>query len=276
MQSSDPILVAFNAHTGDRGPVEFGLACSRLTRTPLVVEWVHGSEQDAHAIDELRAELAGPDVEVRACLARSAGAEITETAAQLKAGMVVLGTSGRRFARTGWLGTTAERALQSVQCPVVVVPRRYTPPPDGIANIGVAYAGGAAGRAALGWAARLPRAEGACMTAIRVVHSDADAQQRSLLLSAVRGATTAVDERAEFDIEIRFGDPADVLVATAGRLDLLVMGSRHGGSQRPVALGSVSRGVAERSPCPVVIVPRVGIAAEEPPLVVMLGQGAPS
>ncbi len=88
MQSSDPILVAYNAHTGDRGPVEFGLACSRLTRTPLVVQWVHGSEQDAHAIDELRAELAGADVEVRACLGRSAGAEITETAAQLKAVML--------------------------------------------------------------------------------------------------------------------------------------------------------------------------------------------
>ena len=112
--------------------------------------------------------------------------------------------------------------------------------------------------------------------AIQVVHSDADAQQRSLLLSALRGATTAAGERAEFDLEIRFGDPADVLVATAGRLDLLVMGSRHKGSHRPVALGSVSRQVAERSPCPVVIVPRAAHASAEPLLVATAGHGAPS
>ena len=113
-------------------------------------------------------------------------------------------------------------------------------------------------------------------SAIRVVHGDADAQQRSLLLSALRGATTAAGERAEFDLEIRFGDPADVLVATAGRLDLLVMGSRHKGSHRPVALGSVSRQVAERSPCPVVIVPRADHAPDEARLVATAGHGAPS
>ena len=187
---------------------------------------MHGSEPDAQAIEELRAELAGPGVEVHACMGRSAGAEITEIAAQLKARMVVLGTTGRRFAKTGLLGTTAERVLQGVQCPVVVVPRRYAPPSDGIATVGVACAGASAERAALAWVAALPGIEGASVAAIRVVHGDADAQQRSLLLSALRGATTAAGERAEFDLEIRFGDPADVLVATAGRLDLLVMGSR--------------------------------------------------
>jgi nucleotide-binding universal stress UspA family protein len=276
MQSSDPILVAYNARTGDRGPVEFGLAWSRLTRSPLVVQWVHGSAADAQAIDELRTELAGSGVEVLACLGRSAGAEITETAERLEAGMVVLGTTGRRFAKTGLLGTTAERVLQGVQCPVVVVPRRYTPPPDGIASVGVAYAGESAGRVALAWVAALPGAEDVSACAIQVVHSDADSEQRWLLLSALRGAITAVGERAEFDLEIRFGDPADVLVATAGRLDLLVMGSRQEGSHRPVALGSVSRQVAERSPCPVVVVPRAVHASAEPLLVATAAHGAPS
>ena len=63
------------------------------------------------------------------------------------------------------------------------------------------------------------------------------------------------------DVEVVQGDPADALVAAGSRLELLVMGSRGYGSTRAVMLGSVSRKVAERAECPVLILPRAAQAA---------------
>jgi nucleotide-binding universal stress UspA family protein len=51
------------------------------------------------------------------------------------------------------------------------------------------------------------------------------------------------------------GAPADVLVDLARDADLLVVGSRGRGAFAGLLLGSTSQRCAERSPCPVVVVP---------------------
>jgi nucleotide-binding universal stress UspA family protein len=51
------------------------------------------------------------------------------------------------------------------------------------------------------------------------------------------------------------GAPAHVLVELARDADLLVVGSRGRGGFAGLLLGSVSQRCAERSPCPVVVVP---------------------
>jgi nucleotide-binding universal stress UspA family protein len=51
------------------------------------------------------------------------------------------------------------------------------------------------------------------------------------------------------------GSPAQVLIDVVREADLLVVGSRGRGAFAGLLLGSVSQRCAERSPCPVVVVP---------------------
>ena len=59
------------------------------------------------------------------------------------------------------------------------------------------------------------------------------------------------------DVRLVEGPPAQAIMQTADRegAELLVVGSRGRGALRSAALGSVSRELASRAPCPVVIVP---------------------
>jgi len=86
-----------------------------------------------------------------------------------------------------------------------------------------------------------------------VEHSAAHAQQeldQMLDAFASDGGTT---------VKVRplvvAGAPASVLVDLARDADLLVVGSRGRGGFTGLLLGSVSQRCAERSPCPVVVVP---------------------
>jgi nucleotide-binding universal stress UspA family protein len=261
----EPVLVAYNARTDDRGPVEFGLAASRATGAPLVLQWVYRggealAEADMRAVERLRQDLQarGCEHDVRAVAGWSVGVEITDAAARLGALMIVLGTTRRGAAQAALLGTTAERVIQDAACPVAVVPRDYAPPAGRIHAVGAACTPSSEGRFALSWAAGLARAGGARLHAIQVVDQD-----RAGAEVALREATRAVAAGIDAHVEVVEDDPADALVAASRRLELLVMGSRGGGSTRAVMLGSVSRRVAEHAECPVVILPRAAQAAAD-------------
>ena len=74
----------------------------------------------------------------------------------------------------------------------------------------------------------------------------------------------AVAAGVDAEVDTLYNDPADGLLAAAHQVDLLVMGSRARGGRRSVILGSVSRKVAERATCPVVIIPKgYGEAADD-------------
>jgi len=266
-QQADPILVAFNARAGDRGPVEFGVAASRVTGAPLVILWVyrggkvadqtageieHREESDSMRMHHLSQALKrrGVAAEVISQPGWSVGVELSEAAQRLNAQMIVLGTTRRGHAQAALLGTTAERVIQEAGCPVAVVPRDRRPPAEGISTIGVAFAPTPDGRFALDWAVKLASAGG---VRLRVLHAmDANAGPQLALEVDQQLRELAGDA----EISLLYEDPAAGLLAEAEGLDLLVMGSRGRGSRRSLILGSVSRRVAERSPCPVVILPR--------------------
>jgi nucleotide-binding universal stress UspA family protein len=55
--------------------------------------------------------------------------------------------------------------------------------------------------------------------------------------------------------QIRRGDPATILLGAARNADLLIAGTRSGGTGSPLMLGRVSQDVAVHSSCPILLVP---------------------
>src|SRR4051794_14546249 len=253
-----PILVAFNALVDDREPVEFGVAAQRVTGAPLLIVSRRDSEDDvAGTLDALRQDLKrrGIDAEVRVHEGGSPADMVIEAAAELRPGLVVLGSTRRSKLRSALRGTTIEPVIQRAGCPVAIVPRGYKPPAEGVQRIGVAYAPTHEGRSALRFAAELARAGSASLRAIFVLGHEFAGADAPPEVAALRAQLADVAEDLDAGADIVFGDPAEMIIGVSEQFDLLVMGSRARGGRRAVMFGSVSRAVAERSACPVVVLP---------------------
>ncbi len=287
-----PVVAAFDAAAGVREPVEFGIAAAEVTGAPLIVAVVQqGGPVVRHVVGELdegdeerslrhlredlrRRRIA--DVEIRTFEDRTAARGLARALDELKPALIVLGSSKRSAIGSVFVGTTAERVIHASSCPVAVVPKGYERPEGGVKVIGAAYSSSDEGHEALHAAASLARAGGAQVRAITVLDPDhAEEQQRSMMAgqhhstspsegdAAVRRLSSEAELRdavakldVESELDVLVGDAADGLVAASENVDLLIMGSRGLGPKRAVLLGSVSRKVAERSACPVVILPR--------------------
>jgi nucleotide-binding universal stress UspA family protein len=285
-----PVVAAFDAAAGVREPVEFGIAAAEVTGAPLIVAVVQqGGPLVRHVVGELdegdearslkhlqedlrRRRL--EDVEIRTFEDRTAARGLARALDELQPALIVLGSSKRSAIGSVFVGTTAERVIHASSCPDAVVPKGYQRPEGGVKVIGAAYSSSDEGREALHAAASLARSGGARVRAITVLDPDhAEEQQRSMMAgqhhvtggddaavrrlaseAELRDAVAKLDVESELDVLV--GDAADGLVAASQNVDLLIMGSRGLGPKRAVLLGSVSRKVAERSACPVVILPR--------------------
>jgi nucleotide-binding universal stress UspA family protein len=122
--------------------------------------------------------------------------------------------------------------------------------------------------AAVAWAATEAQTTGAEIVAVHAVglieHQPGDPSAEHLRPD-LAAWTSALDHLA--DARARRcrepGEPTDVLrrVATRVHADLIVVGTRGAGAHGATTIGSTSLGLAERSPCPVVIVPAPAPAA---------------
>jgi nucleotide-binding universal stress UspA family protein len=267
--SRAPIVAAFSPQSAAREPVEFGVAASRVTGAPLIVAVVrHGGPvvrhvagavsegDDERTLEHLRLGLDREglrDVEIREFEDRTATRGLARALDELAPELIVLGSTRRGAVGSALVGTIAERVIRSSSCPVAVVPNGYERPDAGVQVIGAAFAPTPEGREALHVAAGLAGAGGVRLRAITVLDRGHAAESLD-----VRAAIAELAPKA--DVDVLAGDPAGGLVAASQALDLLVMGSRGRGPKRAVVLGSVSRRVADRSACPVLIVPR-GVVA---------------
>jgi nucleotide-binding universal stress UspA family protein len=301
--SQAPILVAFNPEAGDREPVDFGIAASAFIGAPLAIAAVfrggpaveraagtaeHREQRQSRTLEHLRLDLErrGITADIHAVESMSVGVGLTQAIHDLAPQLVVLGATSRGAAKSALLGTTIERVIQHAVGPVAVVPRGYQRPANGIRTVGAAYAPTVEGAAAVRVAAGLARVGSAQLRAIQVLdpkhaqqqaggmladqHHEVGAEEstaarkrlrdRAELETLVESVTTGID----VDVDTLYNDPADGLLAAAHQVDLLVMGSRARGGRRAMVLGSVSRKVAERATCPVVIIPKgFGEAADD-------------
>src|SRR3954453_9521003 len=217
-----PILVAFNALADDREPVEFGVAAQRVTGASLLIVSRRDGEDDvAGTLDELRRDLErrGIDAEVRVHEGGSPADMVIEAAAELRPGLVVLGSTRRSRLRSALRGTTIEPVIQRAGCPVAIVPRGYQPPAKGVQRIGVAYAPTHEGRSALRFAAELARAGSAAVRAILVLGpelAEADAEPG---LAALREQLASFAEDLDAGADVVFGDPAEMVVGVSEQCD---------------------------------------------------------
>jgi len=273
-----PVVAAFDAATGVREPVEFGIAASDVTGAPLIIAVVHTGDKGS-SLEQLRADLQRrglDEVEIRTFEDRTAARGLARALDEVQPALIVLGSSKRSKIGSVFVGTTAERVIHSSSCPVAVVPKGYERPEGGVKVIGAAYSPSDEGREALHAAASLARAGGARVRAIMVLDPAHAGEQSSSMMAGQHHATSssegdaAVDRLSdeaelneavaklgvEAETDVLVADAADGLVAASQNVDLLIMGSRGLGPKRAVLLGSVSRRVAERSACPVVILPR--------------------
>ncbi len=273
-----PVVAAFDAATGVREPVEFGIAASDVTGAPLIIAVVHTGDKES-SLEQLRADLQRrglDDVEIRRFEDRTAARGLARALDELQPALIVLGSSKRSAIGSVFVGTTAERVIHASSCPVAVVPKGYERPEGGVKVIGAAYSPSDEGREALHAAASLARAGGARVRAIMVLDPSHAGEQSSSMMAGQHHSTSPsegdaaverLSEKAELteavaklgvdaETDVLVTDAADGLVAASQNVDLLIMGSRGLGPKRAVLLGSVSRRVAERSACPVVILPR--------------------
>jgi len=293
-RSPAPIVAAFSPQSAARESVEFGVAASRVTGAPLVVVAVrHGGPvvhhvagqasegDDERTLEHLRVGLhrrGHHDVEVRVFEDRTAARGLARAVDELEPELIVLGSTRRGPVGSALVGTTAERVIHASSCPVAVVPNGYERPEAGVKVIGAAFSPTREGREALLAAASLARAAGVRLRVITVLDREHAAEQSAGVMARQHRDTAPTEDEAarhrldaegelreavaevaadvEVDLDVLVNDAADGLVAASENVDLLVMGSRGLGPKRAVVLGSVSRKVADRSACPVLILPR--------------------
>jgi nucleotide-binding universal stress UspA family protein len=268
MQPADqrePVVAAFCPETGAAGPLDLGLAVSRLDGAPLVVvvvtatggrasPWGEGAMWRLRRALERRAER---QADVRVVAADTPARGLAQALDELSPALIALGLR-RDEHRSGRLGTTARRVVHVSSCPVALVPAGYRPPPQGLRAIGAAFTPTAEGHRALRAAARLASVAGGRLWAIAAPEA---AEQPAD--GVLRDALSALPAELPVELDLRAEAPVDGLAAASRGLDLLVLGSRASGPPRAVRLGGVSRPLVDRAACPLLLIPRAASPASD-------------
>lgn len=196
---------------------------------------------------------------------------ITDFADSVGADLIVVGPHSRRGVADELLGGTADRVIRSATVPCLVVRgplrmplRTLLAPVDGSGAADVAL------QVALEWAGALGGrgAERPRVTALHVLPRslhlpalDIDADQiRDGFAAKAAGALGASGYQGAVEVEtaVRWGESASeevVARAREGGVDLIVLGTHGRGLIQRFLIGSVASGVAQRAPCPVLLVP---------------------
>lgn len=226
--------------------------------------------------DRWRAESPSIPVSTRTVGSPSAAHGLHRLARETGAATVVVGPSRRHGPGLTFPGPMATRFAHAAPCPVAVATGRI---PERLGSIGIAFVAADDGRVALQVAASLAERCGASLRAVSVtgplpwmdvVQPAFDGETLSELYGGhlafeLEKAVEALPADLVVELETPAGDPAEVLAAASGELDLLVCGSRGHGPIGEVVLGSTSHRLLEVAQCPVLIVPRATAEADEPP-----------
>ena len=190
-------------------------------------------------------------------------AEVEE--ASKRADLLVLGAhAGSRFAGS-FFGTRAVKVAATAHCPVAVIPAE-APTPNATVVVGVD--GSEASKKAIAFAAEEASTRGIPLTAVyawmppltpgleylwseELVSSQRAAAEEAIAIGVAGLASRYPD--LEIRREIVQSPPVAALVDAAKGAEMVVVGSRGRGGISRLLLGSVSHGVLQALPCPVVV-----------------------
>jgi nucleotide-binding universal stress UspA family protein len=258
------------------------VALAVITLAPTEATWVEFERMREEEVDrlgrEVRAGLEGlPHAEFRHVTAPSPAHQIHDTATEIVAGMIVLGSTHRGAIGRVLPGSVADRLLSAAPCPVAVAPRGYRDRHPRIGSIAVAYDSSPESELALGEACRLAAAAGGSLRVISVANPDdsrvavpgaagwagmvttqegVEEERRRVeqrLDAAVAGLDPGLSASGEVIVDTH---PAAVIADATEDADLLVMGSRGYGPFGRVLLGGVASHVTRNAACPVIVTAR--------------------
>ena len=265
-----PIVIGAHPKRDDSSPLELGVNLSRLTGAPLHVVgsfWFDSTPGRTAEADFGRAledkvrramdrtlgggELDAP-VDVRVTCGSPAHA-LQKTAADVDAGMIVVGSTHRGAVGRIATGTTAGHVLDGASCPVVVAPRGLGDTWGEAGQVGVAFVDTPGGWSALRAGAAIARRMGSQLVAYTVTDAHTDDSDRRRAQGTVERAIAEL--AGDLDGEARMlqgGAPA--LIEASRGLDFLIRGCRtSGGLRRPLARELPGR-LASNVACPLLVV----------------------
>jgi nucleotide-binding universal stress UspA family protein len=277
------LLIGIAKHDGGKDALELArvlggnqgasaLVVSVLYGGALAPEYTRLSDEEAEEaeplFEEARAALAGFAVETRAYGGASAAAVLTKLAEDDEFDAVVVGSPHRGAIGRVMIGSVANSLLNGAPTDVAVAPKGYAEEEhDPPRKIGVGYDGTPEAKLALRHAEAIAKRSRATIEILTVVRPPVAApvmvpgiyspQSPPDPERVLNEGVNSVDPRLAAERIRLDGDPAMELVRACERgVDLLVVGSRGYGPMTRVLLGSVSREIAHKAPCPVLVARR--------------------
>jgi nucleotide-binding universal stress UspA family protein len=194
--------------------------------------------------------------------------EILDTAREVRADLIALGTHGRTGLRRLLAGSVAEDVLRRAPCPVLVLRSGDEAPPVAreVRTVLHATDGSEESRGALRVARELARDHGARLVLLHVgLPVDAtpgvipypdEFKEESAMLDGLRAQLEGPDLKGTVEVEVRRGDvPKEILRAAAdASCDLIVVGTHGRTGLRRLLMGSVAEAVLRAADRPVLAV----------------------
>jgi nucleotide-binding universal stress UspA family protein len=286
---SSPIIVGLALRDDDAAALDLALALARVTGSPLTLaaavpfdpyvpattpEYALALHKSAAGrLESIAAPLRAERTVTTHVREGSTVGMLHDLAEQTGAAAVVVGSSHRGAVGRVLAGDVAAGLLHGAPCAVVVAPRGYAGQPVDIGRIGVAYVDSDEGRVALDTAAGIAALTGGWLEVVTVVSPEqypgtyaglawaapvfeTRDELRDRARALAEAAIAGLDPRLHGEVRVLDGPVCEALARVSDRFDLLICGSRGYGAFRGAIAGSISRGLAHRAECPLMLVPR--------------------
>jgi nucleotide-binding universal stress UspA family protein len=270
------VLVGIDVHAGGHDAVVLArqLAAPRAEITLAHVHVRGLPYGDAHrrrsapavrpgALLERERDVASLDAPVVAYGDRSVGRGLHRLAELERVDLLVVGSCRRGPLGRVLCGSDMLAALSGAPCAVAIAPIGYAARAGGLSAIGVGYDGSLESEQGLLVARELAGRHGSRVKVLAVSSLQAIPYGESIPLNWLNAEKRTLAEKLArlgglrgVEGEVTYGEPKDELAAFAEELDLLIVGSRSYGPAGRLVNGSVSRYLAERARCPLLVLPR--------------------
>jgi nucleotide-binding universal stress UspA family protein len=279
------VLVGVDGHQGGRDAIELARRLASPDAT-ITLAHVYGSDwllpRGAQLVASLAAEesqqllsierdTTGIDADLVSSPQSSPARGLHELADRHGFDLLVVGSSRHALLGRALVGDDTRVALNGAPCAVAIAPRGYAQMSDDLRTIGVGYDGSAEANAALGAARALAHRHGAVVKALWVVSLQEVRDDAPLPAYWQQATDTLIEHRRQelerldgVDGDATYGGPREELSRFGNEVDLLIIGSRNYGPIHRMFHGTTSTFLARHLACPLVQLPRAGVAVANP------------